>query len=860
MVAKRIEKKKSVKKQSLDINKIITYFITIIICAGLFFNGYFFENQSLTVSILTTAFFVIALILFYKKQISLYYDKKTALLGLVFLLINIIGLFTASNTRDALGNVLVISNAILIYFLASQSLRDKENLNLFFKGFYWTTVFIASLGIISYITGVNLLNSYSGNRLFSTLGYPNTAALVFIFATFIGYYLKNNTLTSPNLLLYSNSILILAFIGTKSRGVFLITPLLLIIYILLQAKENRLKVTADFLLLILPSIVIAPVIFNGTFTNRELNSILISLVGVLILFAFYYFSPYFMAKKNIKIISILALLLIMGVGGYFVIKQDLSNTNIFSRFTDISLEDSSVMGRLIFMQDAFKIVKDNLLLGTGGGGWNAEYRAYRSYLYFTSEVHNHYLQVLVENGILGFIVYLCLWYLLIFNLWRKYTVEKSDSNLLLMTVALGLMLHSMIDFDLTYPVMYFLFWILIAIAPDKLNSFQGLNKQGKLIFLAAPLVLLLFINTSLLIGWSYGRDGTRLMARNNLQSAIEKLETSTVFDPVNPTYLTNLSQLYLAKGINDDNQEYRDKAIETINKSVKHNPTNFEWHIIKTRFLVELGKYEEAYQTALQAIRCAPFEEVVYFDTAKFFVDAPNNKGLPYAESLLNLAQKEGERIKENPYEKMWLGTNLNSSRKIAFLEGQMLFNNKQYELAKMKFAFSIVDSVLNKETEKYLQKAYELSDNYIINGRLETGELNGWIFHGNGGMERSLVQKDGQNWMRISKGDIETQWWGFYQLVYDFSPGQKYDLSFDALSQNDTGEIQLIVHQVGEDGGDPQRSTILKIDSKAKKYNWTFQTDNLNNKDRLRVYFLATNSATAQDLYITNIKMTKVN
>ena len=131
MVAKKIKKNNSVKAQSLDINRIITYFITVIICSGLILNGYFFENQSLTVSILTTAFFLIALIIFYKKQIPFYYDKKTALLGLGFLLINIIGLFTASNTRDALGNVLVIANAILLYCLASQSLRDKENLNIF---------------------------------------------------------------------------------------------------------------------------------------------------------------------------------------------------------------------------------------------------------------------------------------------------------------------------------------------------------------------------------------------------------------------------------------------------------------------------------------------------------------------------------------------------------------------------------------------------------------------------------------------------------------------------------------------------------------------------------------------------------
>jgi hypothetical protein len=50
------------------------------------------------------------------------------------------------------------------------------------------------------------------------------------------------------------------------------------------------------------------------------------------------------------------------------------------------------------------------LLGTGGGGWNASYHKYQSYLYYTDQLHNYLLQVGVETGLPGMIAFLCIWY------------------------------------------------------------------------------------------------------------------------------------------------------------------------------------------------------------------------------------------------------------------------------------------------------------------------------------------------------------------------------------------------------------------------------------------------------------------
>jgi O-antigen ligase len=52
------------------------------------------------------------------------------------------------------------------------------------------------------------------------------------------------------------------------------------------------------------------------------------------------------------------------------------------------------------MRCAVEIVKDHPIIGAGAGGWEALYRQYQNYSYWTTETHSHFLQVWVETGTL----------------------------------------------------------------------------------------------------------------------------------------------------------------------------------------------------------------------------------------------------------------------------------------------------------------------------------------------------------------------------------------------------------------------------------------------------------------------------
>lgn len=843
---------------------IVAYFLTILICIGFLSNGYFYEKQILSVNIITSIFFILAVLIISSTKNHIKYDKQSFVLVVVFLVVNIIGLFVASNLRDAIGNVLIITNAILIYLLAKHSLSEKYNLDIFLKGIYWTTVFIAITSLLSFIFGINILNSYINGRIYSTIGYPNTAALLFIFAIFIGNYFERTIKQSTALYVLSNAILFLGFIGTKSRGVFLLFPLLIIINIFLYPKEYRLKILGDFALLVIPCVFFAPIIYYGNFENRELVNGIISIISLLFLIVLSYYLPRLIKRHNLKIVVLIVIVsFIIGAGIFFVLQEEIDFQNTFARFTQISLEDSGLQSRLIFMFDALKIVKDNLLLGVGGGGWNSEYRAYRSYLYSSSEVHNHYLQVLVENGVLGFIIYIVLWFILILNLVKSYRYKKMEIDILLLIISIGLLFHSFIDFDFSYPVIYYLFWILIALSIKDIENLNKVLSKGTMVVGVLIAIIVITINISLLAGLSYGKSGNKLLAQNNIPLAMLNFERSIKFDPFNSTFLANISQIYFSKGITNNESIYTDKALDMINKSIQYNSTNFEWYIVKTKYLVELGQYNFAYQTAQKAINCTPLEEIVYYDTAKFFVEKGDNDAIPYAKKIITLAYEKGNIFKNSKYHGIFgINTNLNDSSKLEFLEGIIYLNDKQFALAKNRFLKSIDDKELVKEAKRFLQQSYLLSGDYLVNGRFDSGNLDGWYTNGNVSIAEKSEQKDYNWWVYMFKESNETSTpTALYQYVYDFEPRQKYIISFDAFSSHDNSRIEIFVNQLkkNEKTSDDVKMTSISLDNKKSKYNWMFETDDLLDRESLRIVFVVPVAARNQDVYISNIKMIKV-
>lgn len=160
-------------------------------------------------------------------------------------------------------------------------------------------------------------------------------------------------------------------------------------------------------------------------------------------------------------------------------------SNLMDRFMGLASSQSTV-ARTIFYRDGFNLAKDHLVLGAGGGAWKSLYRAYQSYDYTSEESHNYFLQLLIEVGILGFIIFIILLFYIGLIMVKKVMHAKKEPedngtlNIRASAFAAIVMLggHSIIDFDFSFPAVFLLFWTVVALFNSTISGNIS-NTAGK---------------------------------------------------------------------------------------------------------------------------------------------------------------------------------------------------------------------------------------------------------------------------------------------------------------------------------------------------------------------------------------------
>ena len=96
---------------------------------------------------------------------------------------------------------------------------------------------------------------------------------------------------------------------------------------------------------------------------------------------------------------------------------------ISNRLQGLRANENAIQ-RLAFFRDGMKVFRDHPILGAGLGCFETLLFGYQDFYYETKYVHNHYIQVLLDSGIVGLILYLALLALSAAALWRG---RKQDS-------------------------------------------------------------------------------------------------------------------------------------------------------------------------------------------------------------------------------------------------------------------------------------------------------------------------------------------------------------------------------------------------------------------------------------------------
>ena len=361
------------------------------------------------------------------------YDFKFVIvdfLVLTYFAINIISTFASAYFIPSLNGLAKLVIFIMSYFWFRLTLNAKNR--FFIVNEIILLAFIMSVyGIYQYKTGVKALATWEDptldihqTRIFSTLGNPNLLAgfltpILFLNLAFLANGLNKKNILQTIVYLISALIIFMAVVFTGCRGVYLALPISLFL--------------------------IFSVLYIVLIRNLSLNKIVVStsiLVGLTLCCCFFVMKiPY--------------------------VKDRFST--IFS-----GREHSSNSYRLNVWQASLKMVKDNYVFGIGPG--NKTFRlAYGLYMKSGYDALGTYcvpLEITVEDGIFGLIVFIVLIKFYLLKLHKQFWTQLSQNNninwfiLGLVGAILAMIFHGFVDTVFFRPQINFIFWLLLCLNLD----------------------------------------------------------------------------------------------------------------------------------------------------------------------------------------------------------------------------------------------------------------------------------------------------------------------------------------------------------------------------------------------------------
>lgn len=192
-----------------------------------------------------------------------------------------------------------------------------------------------------------------------------------------------------------------------------------------------------------------------------------ALISLIIIFLF--FSVKFIIHQRHKVL----LLLGISIFTLFISNKLISNgRTIESRIQSINTKDHSLTSRFNYSNDALLSIKENPFLGIGIGNWKLKSIEFDKYyirgFIVPYHVHNDFLQIAAESGILASLFYIGLFIIPILIIIKKKSIlvfiNEYDEIPFVILIFMGIFfIDSMINFPIARPINQLMFNSVIAI-------------------------------------------------------------------------------------------------------------------------------------------------------------------------------------------------------------------------------------------------------------------------------------------------------------------------------------------------------------------------------------------------------------
>jgi O-antigen ligase/Flp pilus assembly protein TadD len=389
------------------------------------------------------------------------------------------------------------------------------------------------------------------------------------------------------------------------------------------------------------------------------------------------------SKKSLIIIS----LMIICLG--LLIRYDYRKSGSFTKkfLSIVDLKDPATRHRFVMWRTGIDIIKEHPLLGTGMGTFKKIHPKYQSRYLRTKKygrfeglsrfVHNDYLEITANTGILGLGTFL---WLIVTLYWtglkrvKQVSESKYSPNLLIIVLSslTAVLIHSFFHYSFYLPTTGMLFWLWLGLLntngskleKTKENIHPSIIRQSVIVLIT--IFLLVWATKPFMASLSFDRAGYYRRS-GDYDKAIVMYKKSIMLSPGDDKAHNNLGNVYRDIGL------YRE-ALKEYERALKINPYLVEAHNNLGILYVNRGLYDEAIKEYMLAIEINPnlagvhnnlgntyrkkglydkalkeYQEAVELD--RRLVEAYNNLGVTLAEmgELREAVRQFREALRINP-------------------------------------------------------------------------------------------------------------------------------------------------------------------------------------------------------------------
>jgi hypothetical protein len=613
--------------------------------------------------------------------ISLYFNKLTSLNDpILHIVVWLIPLSMFLSSLSPVSHSLAVNGVYIYLFLAGMFVlaryltADKLGHSILYYSLIGSSYMIVIFGFMNWFGDASFfgLFNYStipdqfvqvykdavqvdsnGPRMASVFQYANTYAAYLTGVLFLTLYTMV-TSTRRSILIISSLLLVpilLSMLLTLSRGGWaaaLVSYLIILFFI--QIHKQLLMLLYSFLGAVMTIVIFDQINQSGnelreSFSASSYSLAWIILIGAsalitLITLAIHKYSYSYIRNKFIPFstkrwatLIVPILLLMFGVlAGYLLLQDTPINRalpdNLEQRIDNINLNQHSVLERGTFYSDAWKLYKDYPILGAGHGAWATLYEQYQNNPYTSRLAHSFIMQHLVETGTVGTIIFLAFLALVLFQFVLRLRIhnradgsEVVDPRLPYFLFAFPILVHSMIDFDMSFIyITAILFLCFGAMTVDEIPLFN-LTKPSFIgkwqrIYPISLIVLsfIMLIGSFQLIraNTQYTKLVSGAQAAPSMQYIIDSFDHILRIRDDNPTFTFSKSELYSQLYSQSNDIQYYNDNLELINTSLQAEPYNAELIKRKLELLFLGNKINEAYALTNESLIMFPWNIAYY--------------------------------------------------------------------------------------------------------------------------------------------------------------------------------------------------------------------------------------------------------